>query len=429
MFQKTITKTGVQFEYCNINCLWQLFLLLTFFISINSFAQEYNIHTHAGNKKIHSWKTKTTPKANYVLRASAIEDSSYNYLIFTQPIDKDIKQTLTRLGVEILGCAGNVGGGIAYRTHFTKKASEILPTLQGLNSFVNISGIAGDDKIEPALIDSQSDKYDTVRVIIKFNKHLSEKEIANTIGQYCDSILFERNGKTDQLVILTTRNDLGYLASLPIVKEILEYIPPKPTLHEGRKLVNAEALQQSSIIPAEPVLNTWCAGKTFTGEGITVANGEASTWGYKHIGLCEKNSAGDTIVRTNSTTPLKFRESWGFTDHGLHTMGIIAGNGWGSLTSKEYPGTANKYRGIAPKATITFGNLDADVNNRSFADESSGYYTSTGSEYDRETSIHVSAWDSRFNNVQVFAAANNGWNPEYGVQKGYYSLLQNSKMQ
>ncbi|HLP40025.1 MAG TPA: S8 family serine peptidase, partial [Fibrobacteria bacterium] len=107
-----------------------------------------------------------------------------------------------------------------------------------------------------------------------------------------------------------------------------------------------------------------------------------------------------------------------------HVAGIAAGNGWGS---EDAGGRRYQFRGVAPKATLIPYWESGDVNNHSFTNGFEAFYNYADAGVDERYSNHNGILPDA-NNVGVWAAANNGGpRPQYGVQRGWYSMLINAK--
>ena len=85
------------------------------------------------------------------------------------------------------------------------------------------------------------------------------------------------------------------------------------------------------------------------------------------------------------------------------------------------------FRGVAPKSSLLPYWEVGDVNNHSFTNGFDGYYNYADAGVDERFSNHNGILPDA-NNVAVWAVANNGdKTPQYGAQRGYYSMLVNAK--
>jgi hypothetical protein len=411
------------------------FMLLSLFLmaASNAGAQEFQFRTHAGKKQVHSWKdsssvTKQNQKSSRF--GSDAGKSPYAWALLSKPLSNQLKNSLDSLHVSILGTTGKEGNCFAYKLKIRNNQDAVIDLLKQNNSFVNTVTEDAEDKITSELLSVMSKKSpdDTLKYWVMFNSDLSKDSINELCQQYADSIIYDNNKFPKKFILIVSKiSSINLIASLEEVNALNVYSAPKPTLYGTRQLLGIDAIQQSTMNLQEPVFDSWIAGKNYTGEGVTVANGE-DNGGYKHVGLCEINSQGETVVRNESSPPTKFSDYWGYSDHGLHTAGIIGGNGWGSkLSPKNSAGILNYYRGIAPKVKFTSYPY-ADINNHSFASDGP-YYSNDpygAVSQDEQSSCHADTFDN-YNNVMVVAAANNGIDTQYYNQMGYYSLNQNAK--
>ncbi len=222
----------------------------------------------------------------------------------------------------------------------------------------------------------------------------------------------------------------------------------KITNDKVRNLTQVSAIQS---VPADVTapqtnwLDTGIYAGQYYGRGITVgvydtgidSTGDTTT---SFVGdFWEKDATNKARLRRAAPSipwetynPKGYYPGWSDEDavHGTHVAGIIGGNGWNSLGS----GAPSRYfwRGIAPKVTFISGitsptGFDGDVNNHSHIIGATAPGDYEGADVD--ALIH----DHSITHTMVYAAANNGLQSGdyggegYGHQRGYYSILADSK--
>ena len=230
-----------------------------------------------------------------------------------------------------------------------------------------------------------------------------------------------------------------------------------------RDAVNISVLQNDTAwqhaLQMDSATKEWLSGVEYTGDGIVVGVYEDYTPDLQHPDFNEYDSIQEKSLRLmkekeyygvgynsninfdsimNSDTTLKVH--W----HTTHVAGIIGGNG---NASENF-----KYRGIAPKIHFYFGKGGTGVQNsqvghvvnHSHITNRTGLYngdsiidlaifrnwTSGCSKRGASTNLSPQLCvegDTLIKTV-VFGAANNGSPiPQYGIQRGYHSMLANSK--
>ncbi len=355
-----------------------LLLTLVCVTAFKTNAQQFNFRTHAGKKQVHSWRDTTSLKNQDAKRSRVLSNaasSPYVWALFSKPMSNQIKRSLDSMHVHVLGTTGRQENIFAYKLKIRGNQDAILDLLKQNTSFINFVVEVAEDKLSTTIQKAIGTKSpnDTLRISVMFNSDIYKDSIIDIFQNYADSIVFEGKSFPVKTVVLVSKiKNITLIASLPDVKTIDLFFAPKPALNDARQLLGIDWMQQPVMSLQEPVYDFWLAGKSLTGEGVTVSNGEGGI--YKHLGLCEQSVDGNVYVRFDDAQGTKFNDDWGFTDHGLHTAGIIGGNGWGS---QNFPWNTNRtmnfYRGIAPK--VKFGSYPGtDVNSHSFVGDP-GYYT------------------------------------------------------
>jgi hypothetical protein len=244
----------------------------------------------------------------------------------------------------------------------------------------------------------------------------------------------DRDYQTDKNVVRV--GDLSKVNKIAAIKEvqfILEYPRASPVLNNARTLVRLDKTQilDTTYANSDPDwCNTQCAySGTYYGRGVWVGvhdtgidtAGDSTTISD----FRELDANGKSRVRRGNDT-VDWQNPFGgiVQYHGSHVAGIIGGNGWNSSTSG---GSRYLWRGIAPKVSFIsrgfmYGGWDGHVNNHSHTFDNIGYYNPL----DRLADSIIR--DHSITHVKVIAAANSGVKPNNGgPQRGYYSLLVNSK--
>lgn len=257
--------------------------------------------------------------------------------------------------------------------------------------------------------------------------------------QACKDIVVECGGKNasiDRNIVLSTheKNSISCLEGSGDIRHLEVQRQGEPAMDISRKAANVDVLQNSeawkeALGKTQPTLD-WLSGADYTGEGITVGVYDTGI-DWDHPGFNEDSVGtkiprkvresemfGGTLVEQNAT-------AW----HATAVAGILGGNGAGTT---EY-----KYRGIAPKVHFYSGtwgitNQLGHVVNHSHTDmKLNGDYLDFSYQTDRDLFYDwkddCDMCDTLSKTYVVAAANNGGVNWQYPYQRGFHSILANSK--
>lgn len=236
----------------------------------------------------------------------------------------------------------------------------------------------------------------------------------------------------------------------------------KSLMSTGRKGINISELQDSEgwkkALTKERANLDWLKDAEYTGEGIIVGVYEDDAIDFDHPAFNEYDPLGNKHPRLMQEDEfygignfdeknkklkesIKLKNEGGVTDpltenHGTMVSGILGGNGNNS-NNFDYRGVAPKVHFYTyPKSKNT--NQIGHVVNHSHIISSLPLYHQTDYNFDKalfsnwkssctQASNTLCAEGDTLTKTVVFAAANNGTTPDYGVQRSYHSILAPSK--
>jgi len=373
-------------------------------ISILSLSQNQAIIFKTNNN---SYKINPKKISHDILETD-VAKGKYCYAFFSMPINSEFANELESTGIIIAGSIGRYSSRFGYKFNLNGKNRLALQILEKSSSFLSLIPISASDKVESAIFNGDQKCFynkekRTIKAAVFLEDPLDISKAKNAFGNLVDSIVYQA-GISRKYIVFSSPEKLCNLAANDIISNVNLWRENQISNDYARKILKVDSLQRSFLIKnAIPSVN-WLKDVPFTGDSIWVWNTEDSIG--KHIDFCEIDG-NDTVVRYADTIRVLYKDyNWGFTFHGIATMGVLCGNGWGSLASIKFPGSDTmQWRGVAPKCQIRFSD-DADIINRSFADES-GYYTTTARGYDEGISNHYSP-DKKCNNIWTLASGNDG---------------------
>ncbi len=398
-----------------MNRKWMTSMALLLGLSINIAADNaIVIPTHAGKKSMGKWNSERQAKRS-------IEKSQYKryYAAFSTPLTEDLISGLKNNSAKVVGNAGKIGSAYVYVIKITSDNDSALSFLKNQATFWNVLPVTLEDVIEKNTLKKIEEKKDSGELLdlLVYVDDISDQGTLNQLKVIAEKTEVFPEADNCYRISIAPRN-VSRFEKIDGIKEIVEYQEKQTTMNYARKATNVDSLQSPYFTKAFPPSANWLLNTPHTGDSVWICINESGS--NRHQDFYEINMYGDTILRTTDTS------YWGLSDHGTHVAGIAAGNGWLSHLA-FLKGDTLEYRGIAPKALIIPYGERGDVNNHSFTEGgSNGYYNWSSSGNDARLSNHSTAGNT-YNNVGVFATANNGINAQYGVQKGYYSLLVNNK--
>lgn len=384
-------------------------------------AQDTEFITENSRRAIVPWSARSAaPPAVRVL--SGPPSRLYQWAAFNAiPSDAD-RAGLEASGVRILGLAGRPGPYLLYKIRFTGDPDRALQALQALPGFVNALPVLPEEKVTARVLHGQFRRglmkgRAQVKATVFFQQPLGREAAEFLLRGKVDEILSE---ETPYMVhVVATPERLLTLAELEEVARVEDYQEKLPLNDVSRNLTKVNALQAPYIDTLTfPPTPAWNSGRPYTGDSIWISTNEGMD--LNHMDFRE-NTASGTVPRLavpgdQMTSAL----------HGTHVAGIIGGNGWNSELNGN-GGRRYQWRGVAPKVLYTTGWDAGDANNHSFIYSDQGYYTYNDVNFDIAASNHGGTRQED-DNVAVWAAANNGgYSAQYGVQRGYYSMLINAK--
>ncbi len=392
------------------------FLVITFLLSyvFTAFAgKNISIPTHAGKKVMKNWKADST-----ALKMAKKTGSLKYFAAFSAPIDNKMLVSFQDAGIRILGSAGQIDSKFVYTIIIPPAIDSAIDLLRTQNTFWNLEPVLSADKIDKNVrkkVNQHKAKGEFVDLLVYLENQFTKKTVGELKRLSAKVSEYPEGYNCYRISIVSDNVDA--VSSLDEVREIVEYREKQYTIHDARELTNVNALQGATITKMIPPSTTWLNGEQNTGDSVWICINESGS--NQHRDFYELTSSGDTVPRTINPA------SFGLSDHGTHVAGIAAGNGWQSHLAHFITADTNHWRGVAPKALVIPSGEEGDVNNHSFIEWSDGFYNSTSNSHDSRLSNHTAG--STNNNVGVFATANNGSSAQYGVQRGYYSLLVNNK--
>ena len=215
------------------------------------------------------------------------------------------------------------------------------------------------------------------------------------------------------------------LAADPMVRRIHRKHKGGPLNDIGRASMNMAPLQFGSssagfLDTLTPFTSTWNLGAKHTGQGVVVGVFDGGVED-EHPDL-----RISPAINRRASVPETYINRGLNVVHGTHVAGTILGNG---QLSQSEGGRSFQWHGVAPWAQLYSFEPDAnphqvDVGNFSWVVMgNTGEYSPEGGRFDNLMSNH--ALGAR--PIYVFAVANNGMGNQYGVEKGYFSVLTHPK--
>lgn len=402
--------------------------MLMIMIAAAILAQGRTVEFPTFNSRVRMGEWNHAPLAKKLATAPS---TSYYWAAFAHAIDDSLLAHLTAAGAEIMGCAGRYQGGVVYKIGMGADRDAAMAVVHGDSAFINMTPVAVEDKLEERIWRREGLVYidsarGTIRAYVTLYHPMALADFTLLCGGCVDAILTDAS-RAQRFIVIAAPGDLEKLAAIDEVQEVAWYPPKEPTAYYARELARVNELQAGFVTKTHPPAIDWLTKVPYTGDSIRIAINEPGV--YRHLDLCEA-SGRDTVLR-NAGPRIKRRDAalnkWGLDEHGTNMAGMAAGNGWTSLVDTTYGVDTMYRRGVAPKALVLCEYTDTgDVNNHSFT-ESAAYYNPV-SRYNDYVLWHHAGTDPAYNNVFVYAAANNGVSQKNGnKQQGYYSVLVASK--
>ena len=378
-------------------------------------ASDYLLSFPTGDRPWSDWR-----KSQYVCSQGFVcTGSSGNvWLGMRQWITPEQRLNLDSAGVSLVWMFDQ--DGIAYyQMRVINGMEAILSWLKEQSNFVNIFPMKWEEKVDMSWYDSISSDQKTMVVL------WDEARVTDTpLSNHQDVESADGSDSSQYWLVVIGKYEIEQLARSEMVQSVQRWDEPQPLNYDSRVLTGLSMLQSSldSRLQGLPVGATpvygWLSGIPYTGSGVKVGLSEKVC---KHTGLMSITSG---LWQPRSAGTVQWIDCNASVEHGVHVAGIIAGNGYGSEQYVEDPKPHFGYRGVAPEALIvnqlSYGATGANkqnVANRSFTEGGVGYYNSTSQLIDEFLSNH-----SNIPAIVVNAAANNGYQAQYGQAKGYYSM-------
>lgn len=384
-------------------------------------AQNAEVVTENTRRAIVPWNARSAaPTAARLL--SGPPSRLYHWAAFKEAPSGSDRAALEAAGVRLLGFAGKPQPYVLYKVRLSGNTDRGLEALQALPVFVNLLPILPEEKVTAKVLRGEFERgVQRGRGVVKATVFLHKPESRAAV----EALL---RGKVDEIVtedapyrvtVSATPQRLLALAELEEVARVEDYQEKLLVNDVSRRLTKVSALQAPIIDTVTfPPTPAWNSGRSFTGDSIWVAVNEGVDMNHQDF---RENTASGSVPRLALPG-----DQMGTSGHGTHVAGIVGGNGWNSDINGNL-GWRYQYRGVAPKVRFISAWDAGHVNNHSFIFGADGYYNYNDANIDQSISNHSGTRQDE-DNVSVWAAANNGgyW-AQYGVQRGYYSMLINAK--
>ncbi|MBD3316604.1 MAG: S8 family serine peptidase [Chitinivibrionales bacterium] len=367
----------------------------------------------------------------------------YGFLILKETVPNRLLKQIEHAGeLSILGIRSVSQGYPIYKVHCHGDIEQSSEALNGYPFFHNLIPISEYDKVTPKIwydhqefakgeIDTADGK---VFAVIRFFRNVDSTQRDAILAAHVDSVLY-----SNDLIyyVKAVVDDLRRLGEMPAVEAVSEIdVTPEPVLYGSKGVIEVDSLQDfDTVVSHFPPLDTayWFPTTSLNGTDIRIDIWDTGIdslvldfreWDRSRpvlVGLPDSAAVDSSVLRRFPGSVQAFTD---YNGHGTHVAGIAASNGW---QSSRFGLPTYSIRGVSPKAFLVphgmrkAGN-DGDVNNHSHVEFSGAYYTTTAEGIDDVLSRH-----NPDPNIIVYAAANNGLASQYGSQRGYYSLLVNSK--
>jgi regulation of enolase protein 1 (concanavalin A-like superfamily) len=391
------------------------FLIAVHILAALGFAQTPFIQSENGRRPITPWH-----RAHSASEPSEPRGSHY-WAAFSEAPDARLQAGMRAAGVELIGFAGRSEGAWLYKVRVRSNSAGVGAWLRGRTGYLNLAPIGPEEKLAAryynhrARILGKARRSRRERATVFFHAPMPWGEAQALLRDKVDSVIYDPDPAFVHVV--ASPAGLAGLAGVDEVAHVGAYMPRQPVIDLARRVTRVSALQAPHLDTlAFPPTPSWNQGRPFTGEGIRICVNEGVD--SSHLDFRESLPGGATALRKGLV------ETWTTSFHGTHVAGIAAGNGWNSQAAGGRP---YQYRGVAPKAVLLPYWESGDVNNHSFTNGFEAYYNYADAGADQRICNHDGI-QAEANNVAVWAAANNGGSsPQYGSQRGYYSMLVNAK--
>ncbi|MCP5094720.1 MAG: S8 family serine peptidase [Chloroflexi bacterium] len=248
------------------------------------------------------------------------------------------------------------------------------------------------------------------KLLVTFFADVSPQKIEASLNQH--SVTYQVYSPPNLWAVEVTATQFSQLMQAPIVHYMEEGPPPfMPLLDDARELVNVNSVHQVFLGPTPPVYNG------LSGEGVKIQVSEG-VWD-NHPDFWNHDASG-TQTTSRFLNPSPTYGSY----HGTLVAGIIGGNGWLSSAEGFDP---YQYRGMAPEASLYDGFASSSdiihASNHSYV-MNRGYYGSRSASVDAEINGASGSHPLR---PQIWALGNQGLEPQYNDEEGYYSVYAPAK--
>jgi regulation of enolase protein 1 (concanavalin A-like superfamily) len=384
-------------------------------------AQNAEFVTENSRRAIVPWSARSSAPAP-ARPLSAPPSRAYHWAAFTDVPSESDRAVMAGAGIQVLGLAGRPGSYLLYKVRLSDDPDRAQEALQSLPVYVNLLPVLPEEKLPRRMLRGQFQRgivpgRGLVKATVLFHRPHSRGEAQAILAKHVNEVIPDEVPHMFHVVASPDR--LLALAELEEVARVEDYLEKLPLNDVSRALTKVNALQAPTLDTlAFPPTPAWNAGRAFTGDSIWVDVNEGVD--ANHLDLRENTATGS---RPRLVVP---GDDLGTSFHGTHVAGIVGGNGWNSELNGN-GGRRYQWRGVAPKVRYISGWDAGDANNHSFIFGDQGYYGYNDANLDQATSDH-GGLRQEHDNVSVWAAANNGgYGAQYGVQRGYYSMLINAK--
>lgn len=354
-----------------------------------------------------------SPKSGFI-------QSGYHWAVFSEAPTAATQAVLVSLGAEVLGYAGRSEGAHLFKVRVESPRPGLRAFLQSHPGFVELTPILPGEKLAgryhrlgtgPARKTGAAPE----RATVYFHRPMPWSEALALLAGKVDSVFPDPESR--MVHVKASPERLRALGGLDEVWRVGAPMQRFPTSAPARRITKVDQLQDPGFDSATfPPTPEWNRDRAYTGDSIWICVNEGLD--SNHSDFREALPGGRTRMRKGPV------DVWTSSVHGTAVAGIAAGNGWNSFAAGSAP---YRERGVAPKAVVFPYWESGDVNNHSFTNGFEGYYNYADAGVDERFSNHHGI-TADANNVAVWAAANNGGSrPQYGSQRGWYSMLVNAK--
>jgi len=345
---------------------------------------------------------------------------TYMYAVFTEPLQPDERKLVEAQGCKIVRTVSSQSAAEVHEIIALNEVNALAQTLQAATTkFLNIVPKTISEKItwSPVPVVQGS----LTRVTIRCGDHVDWAQCRDTIEGRADVEGFYRS----YFVGFAGPEQIQALAESPWIESIVQVSETAVTLDQARSLTRVDAAQGFTDFPVFPTT-------PLSGGGILIGIYDTGI-DPTHSAFYWPNTLNLRKVEDQDwfEPKVQFRDSDGrrqHNPHGTHVAGIAAGGG------QHFPGGGFDNRGVAPGATIYSAETAflgpkerGNVVNHSHIARHSDVYD--GHDLEMDAALHAPwTYEDQTFKTMVVGAGNQGFkNDRQSRQRGYYSVLNESK--